>query len=73
MVYLTYHWPHTSCFRLITPSSGDLAPDLIVQLEDVVDGGLVVDHATGHIVQRWIQVVGTIGAQTLQKIIFSSM
>ena len=64
---LTHHWPHASCLGLVAPTPGDLAPDLVVQLHDVLDRRLVLDLTAGHVVAAGVQVVGTFGTQTLKK------
>ena len=61
----THHWPHASCLGLVAPTPGDLAPDLVVQLHDVLDRRLVLDLTAGHVVAAGVQVVGTFGTQTL--------
>ena len=56
-----YQWSHAARLGLVAPSPGDLAADLVVQAEDVIDGGLVLDHAAGHVVRQGLQVVGAAG------------
>lgn len=57
----TYHSLHASGLGLVTVSPGDLAPDFVVELDDPVDGLLVLDLAPGYVVGRGVQVVRAVG------------
>ena len=50
---------------MVAPAPGYFAPDFVVQLQDVLDGGVVGDAAAGHVVLGGPQVVRALGAKTL--------
>ena len=64
--YFPYQRSHASCFRLLASSLRDLASDFVVQGQDVLDNRRVLDPSTGHLVLRRVQVVRTIGTETLK-------
>ena len=64
-----YKRSHASGLGLVAPSPGDLTPDLIVQLQDVVNGWSVLDLTAGDVILARAKVVRAFGTQTLKKYI----
>jgi hypothetical protein len=56
---------HAPSFRLLAAAPGDLAPDLVVKGEDVVDDGRVLDLPPSHVVLRRVDVVRALGSESL--------
>ncbi len=63
-----HQWSHATRLRLVTPAPGDLAPDLVVQLQYVVDRRLIFDRPASDVVASRVQVIRALGAQTLQNV-----
>lgn len=64
---MSYQWSHASSLWLVTPASGNLASDFIVELKDVLNCLCITDTSASDAVAQGVQVVGALVADALIK------